>query len=391
MNLQWSDDELQFRRDVQSFLQNALPPEIKRKVLAYEKIEKEEYIRWQRILNERGWLAWSWPREYGGPGWSPIQTYIFEEECWLAGAPEVFAFGVKMLAPVLMKYGSEAQKSFFLPRILNSDDWWCQGYSEPGSGSDLASLKTKARVEGDFLIVNGQKTWTTNAHYANKMFCLVRTDAEARPQEGISFILIDMDLPGVTVRPIKLLDGTCEVNEVFFDDVRVPRDRVIGELNKGWDYAKALLGHERLNSGKLGRTKCGLRLLKRIAQRQPQIGQPLIKDLRFAARVAQLEVDILALEYMTLQLIANAAQGRGIGPEASILKLRGTEIAQQLTRLLMDAMGSDLYAPSQHDNLPGAPLPQALVEQYFNWRKLTIYGGSNEIQRNIIAKQSLGL
>jgi alkylation response protein AidB-like acyl-CoA dehydrogenase len=384
------DAAIAFRQEVRAFLRDALPTDLAAKVLSHSPQSKADFVRWEKILRAKGWLAYSWPVEFGGTGWTPLQAYIFEEECWLAGAPELYAFGFKMLAPVIMHYGSEAQQRYYLPRILDSVDWWCQGYSEPGSGSDLASLKTSARVDGEHFVLNGQKTWTTLAQYADKMFCLARTDPEARAQEGISFILLDMQAPGITVRPIVLLDGEPEVNEVFFDNVRVPRQNLVGEINKGWTYAKSLLSHERLNAGKIGRSKRELALLKRIASLPDARGRRLLDDPRFAERIAVAEVDLLALEHTTLRLIAAAAAGQGLGVEPSILKIRGTEIAQQLSVLLVEAIG-----PYQAQAFAGGgddlPLPAALVAQYLNWRKLSIYGGSNEVQRNIIAKFALGL
>ncbi len=384
--------ESDFREEVRAFLRAELPAALRRKVLEHAPLTKEDYVGWQKILNQKGWLAPGWPVVHGGTGWTARQIYLFEEECWLAGAPEVFAFGPKMLAPVLMQHGSEQQKAFYLPRILKSEDWWCQGYSEPGSGSDLASLRTRAVVEGDHLVIDGQKTWTTYAQYANRMFCLVRTDPSAKQQEGISFVLLDMDTPGIRVRPLILLDGTHEVNEVFFDHVRVPLTNVVGELHKGWTYAKALLGHERFNAGKIGRSLRELALLKRLASQPDALGRRLIDDLRFAERIAVAEVDLLALEQTTLRLIAQAQAGAGVGVEPSILKIRGTEIAQNLSTLLVEALGP--YQPgSQPSATPegSLPPPVSLVRQYLNWRKLSIYGGSNEIQRNIIAKFALGL
>ena len=386
MNINDGDTERALRAEVRGFLREALPAALRAKVLAHEPLAKADYVAWQNILNARGWLAPGWPVERGGTGWTPRQIYVFEEECWLAGAPEVFAFGPKMLAPVLMQHGSPAQQDFYLPRILRSEDWWCQGYSEPGAGSDLASLRTRGRVEGDSLVIDGQKTWTTYAHWANRMFCLVRTDAQAKPQEGISFVLLDMDTPGITVRPLILLDGAHEVNEVFFDQVRVPLVNVVGRLNHGWTYAKALLGHERFNAGKIGRSLRELRLLKRLAAQPDARGRCLLQDARFAERIASAEVDLLALEQTTLRLIAAAQAGESLGVEPSILKIRGTEIAQQLSLLLVQA--SDPHRSSSADGLPA---PMALVRQYLNWRKLSIYGGSNEVQRNIIAKFALGL
>ncbi|MBH1963432.1 MAG: acyl-CoA dehydrogenase family protein [Comamonadaceae bacterium] len=383
--------ELQFRSEVRKFLSESLSAQLRSKVLEHELLTKEDLVGWQKTLNAKGWLAPGWPVAHGGTGWTPQQVYMFEEECWLAGAPEVFAFGPKMLAPVLMKHGSPEQQSFFLPRILNSDDWWCQGYSEPGSGSDLASLRTRGVIDGNDLIIDGQKTWTTYAHYANRMFCLVRTDPAAKPQEGISFVLLDMDTPGIKVRPLILLDGTHEVNEVFFDQVRVPLANVVGELHQGWTYAKALLGHERFNAGKIGRSLRELALLKRLAAQRDMRGRCLLQDPRFAERIAAAEVDLLALERTTLRLIAAAQAGVGIGVEPSILKIRGTEIAQNLSALLVEALGP--YQPGAEARDVGGllPPPAALLRQYLNWRKLSIYGGSNEVQRNIIAKFALGL
>jgi len=374
------------REEVRAFLRESLPDILRDKVLGHAPLTKSDYVSWQRILNARGWLAPAWPVARGGTGWTPRQIYIFEEECWLAGAPEVFAFGPKMLAPVLMQHGTPAQQDEFLPRILSSEDWWCQGYSEPGAGSDLASLRTRGRIDGDTLVIDGQKTWTTYAQYANRMFCLVRTDPQAKPQEGISFVLLDMDMPGITVRPLILLDGGHEVNEVFLDQVRVPLSRVVGPLNQGWTVAKVLLGHERFNVGKIGRSLRELRLLKRLAAQPDALGRTLLQDARFAERIAAVEVDLLALEQTTLRLIAEAQAGRSVGAEASTLKIRGTEIAQQLSLLLVQACG-DCTAPMGD----GLPTPMALVRQYLNWRKLSIYGGSNEVQHNIIAKFALGI
>ncbi|MET4577935.1 acyl-CoA dehydrogenase family protein [Ottowia thiooxydans] len=383
--------ELQFRSEVRKFLSESLSPQLRNKVLEHALLTKEDLVGWQKTLNAQGWLAPGWPASLGGTGWTPQQVYMFEEECWLAGAPEVFAFGPKMLAPVLMKHGSPEQKAFFLPRILSSEDWWCQGYSEPGSGSDLASLRTRGVIDGDELVIDGQKTWTTYAHYANRMFCLVRTDPVAKPQEGISFVLLDMDTPGITVRPLILLDGTHEVNEVFFDQVRVPLTNVVGELHHGWTYAKALLGHERFNAGKIGRSLRELALLKRLAAQPDMRGRSLLEDPRFAERIAAAEVDLLALERTTLRLIAAAQAGVGIGVEPSILKIRGTEIAQNLSALLVEALRPYQPGAESRDALGPLPPPAALLRQYLNWRKLSIYGGSNEVQRNIIAKFALGL
>ncbi len=391
MKLSWSQDETDFRQEVREFIATHLPRVLRDKVYAHQELGRKDFVSWARILNDRGWMGWNWPVEFGGPGWSPIQTHIFEEEMWIGGAPEVFAFGPKMLAPLLMQFGTNEQRDYLLPRIRSAEDWWCQGYSEPNAGSDLASLRTAAVIDGDQFVINGQKAWTTYGHYANKMFLLARTDPDVPKQKGISFILLDMETPGITVRPVVLMDGVHEVNEVFFDDVRVPLSNLVGELNKGWTCAKALLADERINAGKLGRTKRELRLLKRIANRPGRNGQRLINDLRYAERVARIEVDILALEYMTLRLLSDLSAGKVVGAEASLLKWRGTEIAQAISLMLVDAIAPDLHAPGSTATNPADPLPQALVRQYLNWRKLAIYGGSNEVQHNIVAKAALGL
>ena len=391
LQLPWTAQDAAFRAEVRSFLQAAVPADIRAKVLAHEVLEKDDYVRWQKILSAKGWLGWTWPKEWGGPGWDARQIHIFEEELWLAGAPEVYAFGLRMLAPVLMAHGTEAQKREYLPRILSCEDWWCQGYSEPGAGSDLASLRTSARIEGDNLIINGQKTWTTYAHFANWIFALVRTDAQAKPQQGISFVLLDMATPGITVRPIELVDGECEVNEVFFDEVRVPLANVVGALHDGWTVGKALLAHERFNVGKIGRSKRELDLLKRLAARPQADGSALLQNAAFAQQIAQVEVDILALEATVLRLVAAVKRGQGNGAEASVLKLHGTAVAQRITGLLVDALGEDINSTQAIGIDAADPTPAALALQHLNWRKLTIYGGSDEVQRNIIAKLALGL
>ncbi len=389
LQLPWGAQDAAFRAEVRSFLQAAVPADIRAKVLAHAVLEKGDYVRWYKVLSAKGWLGWTWPKERGGPGWDARQIHIFEEELWLAGAPEVYAFGLRMLAPVLMAHGSEAQKREHLPRILSCEDWWCQGYSEPGAGSDLASLRTSARIEGDTIIINGQKTWTTYAHFANRMFCLVRTDSSGKAQEGISFVLLDMATPGITVRPIELVDGECEVNEVFFDEVRVPLANMVGPMNAGWTVAKALLSHERFNVGKIGRSKRELDLLKRLAARPRADGTSLLGESSFARQIAQVEVDILALEATVLRLVAAVKRGQGNGAEASVLKLHGTAVAQRISGLLADAVGEEINGQEAwtEDGL----VPSALGMQHLNWRKLTIYGGSDEVQRNLVAKLALGL
>jgi alkylation response protein AidB-like acyl-CoA dehydrogenase len=360
------------------------------------RLSKDDIVRWHKILHRQGWVAPGWPVEFGGPGWSPVQRHIFEEECARAGTPPVMPFGVNMVAPVIMAFGSQAQKDYYLPRILSCEDWWCQGYSEPGAGSDLASLKTTAVRDGDHYIVNGQKTWTTLAQHADMIFCLVRTDPGVRKQEGISFLLVDMHSPGVTVRPIIMLDEDHEVNEVFFDNVRVPAANLVGQENKGWTYAKYLLGHERTGIAAVGRSKRELAFLKRLATREQKNGKPLLEDPLFAAKVAALEIELMALEMTVLRVLARA--DKAPGPEASVLKVRGTDIQQALSELMVEAAGP-MALPFDPAYLEGEGGHSAagdddaapLAAHYFNFRKTSIYGGSNEIQRNIITQMILGL
>jgi len=396
MDLTYTDEDLAFRDQVRAFLDSHLPKDLQAKVLTHKRLAKDDFVRWHRILAAQGWVAPGWPVEFGGPGWTPVQRHIFEEECARAGTPRVMPFGIDMVAPVIMAFGSQEQKDYFLPRILSCEDWWCQGYSEPGSGSDLASLKTTAVRDGDHYIVNGQKTWTTLAQHADMIFCLVRTDPSVRKQEGISFLLIDMHAPGVTVRPIIMLDEDHEVNEVFFDNVRVPVSNLVGQENRGWTYAKYLLGHERTGIAAVGRSKRELAFLKRLARREQKNGRPLLEDPLFAAKVADLEIELMALEMTVLRVLAQA--NKAPGPEASLLKVRGTDIQQALTELMLEAAGP-LALPFDPDYLEGerghaiagddeaAPL----ASYYFNYRKTSIYGGSNEIQRNIISQMILGL
>ena len=396
MDLTYTGDDLAFRDQVRAFLEAELPADLRHKVHHHLRLRKDDYVRWHRILARQGWVAPGWPREYGGPGWTPVQRHIFEEECARAGTPPVLPFGVNMVAPVIMAFGSEEQKAHYLPRILSCEDWWCQGYSEPGAGSDLASLKTTAVRDGDHYIVNGQKTWTTLAQHADMIFCLVRTDPTVRKQEGISFLLIDMHAPGVTVRPIIMLDEDHEVNEVFFDNVRVPVANLVGQENRGWTYAKYLLGHERTGIAAVGRSKRELARLKDLARREHKNGAPLLRDPLFAAKVADLEIELMALEMTVLRVVAQA--DRAPGPEASVLKVRGTEIQQRLSELMVEAAGP-LALPFDPDYLEGEHEHSAidddfaapLLPHYFNFRKTSIYGGSNEIQRNIISQMILGL
>ena len=396
MDLSSSPDEQAFQTEVRQFLTDELPADIAEKVRLDTDLTKDDMERWHTILNNRGWLAQNWPKEFGGAEWSAVQRHIYDTEAADANAPRIVPFGLSMLGPVLQKFGSKEQQDHWLPRILDGTDWWCQGYSEPGAGSDLASLKTKAVRDGDHYIVNGQKTWTTLGQFANMIFCLVRTDPEAKQQEGISFLLIDMDTPGVEVRPIILLDGTHEVNEVWFTDVKVPVENLVGEENKGWTYAKYLLTHERTGLGGVGFSQAGLKTVKRIAKAANHNGKPLIENPHFAARVAQVEIDLRAMATTNLRIISQAAAGEAPGLEASMLKVKGSIIRQEINDLARRAVGP--YAmPFASEAVEGAndlipdPLDAGPVAgQYFNNRKLSIFGGSNEIQRGIIAKVTLG-
>jgi alkylation response protein AidB-like acyl-CoA dehydrogenase len=376
MDLNYSAEESAFRDEVRAWLQANLPADLKEKVSSYAHLSREDLLRWHKILAKKGWIAPAWPREWGGTGWNVVQRYIFEEELGYCGSPPLIPFGIAMCAPVLLRFGTDAQKQKFLPRIFNGDDFWCQGYSEPGSGSDLASLKTKAVREGDTYVVNGQKIWTTLGHYADWIFCLVRTDSSVeRRQEGISFLLMDMKAPGVTVRPLILMDGAHEVNEVFFDDVKVPAENLVHEEGKGWTVAKYLLGHERMNTGRIGASKRELIKLK-------ELSQPLLHDVRFRDRLTRLEVELTALEITNLRFLDRMRRtGQPPGADVSMLKIKGTEIQQGLTELMMQALD-----PAANDEFS-----VAVRKRYLSMRKTTIYAGSNEIQRNIIAKMTLGL
>ncbi len=398
MDLNYAPEDLAFRDKVRAWLAQNLPADLSRKVLNHRRLQRDDYLRWHRIVHRQGWVAPNWPVEHGGTGWSRVQQHLWEEECARAGTPPILPFGVNMVAPVIIAFGSDAQKRHYLPRILSCEDWWCQGYSEPGSGSDLASLKTRAVRDGEHYIVNGQKTWTTLGQHADMMFCLVRTDPDARKQEGISFLLIDMKTPGITVRPIITLDEDHEVNEVFFDNVKVPVANLVGEENRGWTYAKYLLGHERTGIAAVGRSKRELAFLKRLAARIRKGGRPLIEDPLFASKLASLEIDLMALEITVLRVISQESKRKAPGPEASVLKIKGTEIQQALTELMVEAAGP-LGLPFDPDYLEGESEHSAggdddaapLMPYYFNYRKTSIYGGSNEIQKNIITQMILGL
>ena len=376
MDLNFSAEESAFRDEVRSWLGANLPQDLREKAENYAHLSKEDLLRWHRILAKRGWVAPAWPKEWGGTGWNVVQRYVFEEELGYAGAPPIIPFGVTMCAAVLLRFGTEAQKKRFLPRIYNGDDFWCQGYSEPGSGSDLASLKTKAVRHGEHYVVNGQKIWTTLAHYADWIFCLVRTDPTLeKRQEGISFLLMDMKTPGITVRPLTLMDGGHEVNEVFFDDMKVPVENLVHDEGKGWTVAKYLLGHERMNTGRIGESRRQLARLKQYAAH-------MMTDQRWRDRLSRVEVELSALEITNLRFLDRMRRtGQPPGADVSMLKIKGTEIQQGLTELMMDATD-----PAASD-----PLAEAVRKRYLSMRKTTIYAGSNEIQRNIIAKMTLGL
>jgi len=398
MDLNFTPEEQAFRAEVRQWIAENLPDWLAAKVRGHKRLSKSDYDTWHEALNARGWLAWHWPVEWGGTGWSPVQKHIFEEEAVAAGAPRIIPFGVNMLGPVLIAFGTEEQKRHYLPRILSGEDWWAQGYSEPGAGSDLASLRTSAVREGDHYVVNGQKTWTTLGHHANRMFCLCRTDPEAKPQAGISFLLIDMDQPGIEVRPIVTLDGEHEVNEVWLSDVRVPVENLVGTENDGWTCAKYLLTHERTGIAGVAYSKALVSHLRTVASAESAGAGPLIEDPAFATRMAELEIDLMAMEIFNLRVVAAAEHGKAPGPESSLLKIKGTEVRQRATDLLRRAVGPYAmpYLPEQFDEgWNGEPVgPEhagPLARQYFNMRKLSIYGGSNEIQKNIVAKSMLGL
>ncbi|SEN10818.1 Acyl-CoA dehydrogenase [Palleronia salina] len=398
MDLSYTDEQNAFRAEVRAFLDEKLPERLSDKVRLRHELTKEDHEEWHAILNERGWLAGNWPKKYGGTGWDAVQRHIFEEETTAAHAPRIVPFGINMLGPVLQQFGSEDQKDYWLPRILNGDDWWCQGYSEPGAGSDLASLKCEAKRDGDHYVVNGQKTWTTLGQHANMIFCLVRTSKEGKPQEGISFLLIDMNDPGVEVRPIVLIDGGAEVNEVWFKDVRVPVENLVGEENKGWTYAKYLLTHERTNIAGVGFANAALENLKRIARLEHSHGRPLIEDPLFAAKVAEVEIALMAMATTNLRVVSAAAEGQAPGAESSMLKIKGTVIRQEINALTREAVGpyampfvSEALEPGSNVEPVGPDYALPAAATYFNNRKLSIYGGSNEVQKTIISKAILEL
>ncbi|MGY2932983.1 pimeloyl-CoA dehydrogenase large subunit [Bradyrhizobium sp. GM6.1] len=399
MDLNFSTDELAFRDEVRAFCRSAIPADIREKLIAGRHPSKDDKLRWTRILAQKGWAVPHWPVEYGGTDWTPIQHHIFNEEVSETPAPEPAGSGINLVGPVIYTFGNESQKNYFLPRIVNCDDWWCEGFSEPGAGSDLASLKTRAVRDGDHYVVNGQKIWTSLAQYSNWIFCLVRTDPKAKKQRGISFLLIDLTSPGVTVRPIQLFDGYPEVCEVFFDDVRVPIDNRVGEENRGWEYAKFVLGNGRVTIARVGLSKESIRRIKELASRT-RVGEGLLIDRTdFRKKIAAVEVQLKALEMTQLRVVANQSKPeRGAqDPASSILKIKGSEIQQATAELLMDVLGPYALPYQSEDNFQRGDPPIGpewagpVAPAYFNGRKVPIYSGSDEIQKNIIAKVVLGL
>jgi len=397
MDMEFSPEDLAFQKEVRDFIAENYPAELRGKQDEGEELSKEDFLAWHKVLYEKGWVAPAWPVEYGGTGWTPTQRFIFSEETARADCIRLLPFGLSMVGPVIYTFGTPEQKAYFLPRILSGEDWWCQGYSEPGAGSDLASLRTTAVRDGDDYIVNGQKTWTTLAQHADWGFFLVRTDKEAKAQEGISFLLIDMKSPGITVRPIITLGGEHEVNEVWLEDVRVPVSQRVHEENKGWTCAKFLLAHERTGIAGVAASKRGVEKVKAIARTEVDGDKPLLANPFFKRKVAELEVDLTALEFTELRSLAGPNAGKGPGPESSLLKIKGSEIQQRLTELTLEAVGHygapyfRGFGEGDNEHPIGPDYAHRAAPTYFNVRKTTIYGGSNEIQRNIIAERMLGM
>ncbi|MEY3916007.1 MAG: hypothetical protein RLZZ103_1506 [Pseudomonadota bacterium] len=397
MQLEFSPEEIAFQKEVRTFIAENYPENLRSVQDEGHDLSKEDFLSWHRILAKKGWIAPAWPVEYGGTGWTATQRFIWSEELAAADCVGTMPFGLSMVGPVIYTFGTPEQKAQFLPGILSGDDWWCQGYSEPGAGSDLASLRTKAVRDGDHYVVNGQKTWTTMAQYADWGFFLVRTDSDAKAQEGISFLLINMKTPGVTVRPIITLGGEHEVNEVWLEDVRVPVANRIYEENKGWTCAKFLLAHERTGIAAVARSKRGVEKIKSIARTEQDGDRPLIANPFFKRKIAELEIDLTALEFTELRSLAGEAAGKGPGPESSLLKIKGSEIQQRITELALEAVGHygapyfRGFGEGDNEHPIGPDYAHRAAPTYFNTRKTTIYGGSNEIQRNIIAKMVLGI
>jgi len=403
MNLELSARDLAFRDEVRAFLAENLPPHLQSagRMMTSVFVEKQYSIPWQKILHAKGWVAPSWPVEYGGCGWDEMQRYIFSAECARAGAPGLSPMGLRMVGPCIQKYGTPEQKAFYLPRILSGEDYWCQGYSEPGSGSDLASLQMKAERDGDHYVLNGSKIWTTHAQWADWMFCLVRTDNSGKPQNGISFLLLRMDSPGISIKPLPTLDGPAdnqqEINQVFFDNVRVPVANRIGEEGKGWTYAKYLLEFERGNAYAPGLMNQLAKVRKIAAIEAGNGGEPLIRDHDFQRKLAEMEIRIEALNATELRIFSAMGSGQPVGPASSMLKCAGSEAQQAITELALEAVGlyaapfvQDTWAVTNEPR-PGPDYAAPAAPSYFNYRKASIYAGSNEIQRNIMAKLVLGL
>ena len=397
MHMEFSPDELAFQTEVRAFINDAYPASLRSVQEEGEEMSKEDFLVWHKILGKKGWAAPAWPVEHGGTGWNATQRFIWSEETAAADCVRLMPFGLSMVGPVIYTFGTQAQKERFLPKILSGEEWWCQGYSEPGAGSDLASLRTTAVRDGDHYVVNGQKTWTTMAQHADWGFFLVRTDKDSKPQEGISFLLIDMKSPGVTVRPIITLGGEHEVNEVWLEDVRVPVENLVYEENKGWTCAKFLLAHERTGIAGVASSKRGIEKVKEIARTEMDGDAPLLANAFFKRKVAELEIDLTALEFTELRSLAGENAGKGPGPESSLLKIKGSEIQQRLTELTLEAVGHygapyfRGFGDSDNEHPIGPDYAHRAAPTYFNARKTTIYGGSNEIQRNIIAKMVLGV
>ena len=398
MNLNYTEEDNKFRNKIKEFIKSNLSQEVQKRALNGKKYTKDEIIKWQKALFREGFFANNWPKEYGGCEWTPMQRYIFDQETALSNTPEIIPFGVTMVGPVIIEFGTDNQKERFLPKILNSEHWWCQGYSEPGSGSDLASLQTKAILKGNNYIVSGTKTWTTLAQYADWMFCLVRTKKDGKPQEGISFLLIDMKSKGIKVEPIITIDGSHEVNTVYLEDVIVPKENLIYQENKGWSVAKFLLSHERTSIAQVARSKSAIKKLKYIASQETYDNQALIKNVRFRDKLTELEMDMHSLEYSELRILSEEVKGTAPGPESSFLKIRGSELQQRISELTLEAVGHFGLLKSNENQLeqsneyyPGPEYSNNTGADYLNLRKTTIYGGSNEIQKNILSKMVLGL
>jgi alkylation response protein AidB-like acyl-CoA dehydrogenase len=399
MDLRFTSEEIAFRDEVRAFCKSALPKDIKNRYMLGQRPTKEDIVSWQRILNKKGWAAPLWPKEYGGPGWDAVRYFLFKEECFRAWAPDVLSMNISLVGPVLIAFGTKEQKEFFLPKLLNLDLWFCQGFSEPGSGSDLASLKTTAVREGDHYVINGQKLWTSGAHRSDWMFGLFRTDPNAKKQRGISYILLDMKTPGITVRPIITMDGNRHVNEVFLDNVKVPVSNLIGEENKGWDYAKFLLGNERIGIARVGLSKAKVALAKTLAERVMVDGRPMAEDERFREKMAAVEVELKALEMTNMMVVAGIKKqtGHAQDPRTSVLKLKGSELQHITNEILMEIAGPHAmarqveYLEGHATETIGPEWAATSALNHYIARAATIYGGSSEVQRNVVAKGVLGL